>query len=84
MEASHDPLGTGMMSSLLHLKKNFYFIEVWLIYNVVFLSAVWHGDSFIQMYTFFLIFFSTTVYCGILTVVPCAVAWGLVVYPAYI
>ena len=52
--------------------KNIYFIDVWLSYNVVLISAVWHSDSFIQMYTLLFILFSTTVYSRILTIVPCA------------
>jgi len=52
--------------------KNIYFIDVWLSYNVVFISAVRHSDSFIQMYTLLFILFSTTVYSRILTIVPCA------------
>ena len=52
-----------------------YFIEVWLIYNVVLISAVQQSDSVIHIYiyTFFFIFFSMMVYHRILNIVPCAI-----------
>ena len=34
----------------------YFFIEVWLIYNVVPMSAIQHSDSDLYMYTFFLFF----------------------------
>ena len=51
----------------------FYFIEVWLIYSVVLISAVQQSDSLTHIYTFFFIFFSTVVYHRILNIVPCAI-----------
>lgn len=58
------------------------FIEVWLIYNAVFISAVQQFDSVVHTRTFFLIFLSTMVYARILNVVPCATQQDLVVYPS--
>ena len=51
----------------------FYFIEVQLTYNVVFISAVQQSDSVIHIYTFFFIFFSIIFYHRILDIVPCAI-----------
>ena len=48
------------------------FIKVQLIYSIVQVSAIQHGDSDIQIYTFFFIFFSIMVYPRRLNIVPYA------------
>ena len=60
-------------------------MKVWLIYNVVLISTVWHTQLHIYIYiyththtqththTFFFIFFSIMVYHKILNIVPCAI-----------
>ena len=50
-----------------------YFIEVWLIYNVLLISVVKHSDSVIHIYLFFFIFLSVMVCYMILTIVPCVI-----------
>ena len=62
----------------------FFLIKVYLICNVVLISAVEQNDSVIHMCTFFFIFFSTMAYPRILNIVPCAIQWDLVVYLSYI
>lgn len=52
---------------------NLFFIEVYLIYNVVLISDAQQNDSVIHIYTSFFIFFSTMVYARILNIVPCPV-----------
>ena len=47
------------------------FIEIYLIYNAVFISAVWQSITVIFVFSF--IFFSIVVYHKILNIVPCAV-----------
>ena len=47
------------------------FVEVWLIYNVVLISAVHQSDSDIYIYTLFFVFFSIMVYPRRLDRVPC-------------
>ena len=63
--------------------KKFYFIDVYLIYNVVLISAIQQCDSVTHtyIYTFFFIFFSIMVYLRILNIVPCALQQDLVAYP---
>ena len=51
----------------------YFFIEVYLIYNVVLISAVQQSDSVIHIYTFFFILFFIMVYPSILSIVPCAI-----------
>ena len=62
-----------------HLKKIF-FIEVWVIYKVVLITAVWQTFSDACTHTRFFVFFSTTDYHRISNVVPCAVPWAPVAY----
>ena len=51
-----------------------YFIEMYLIYNVVLVSGVQQSDSVIQhIYLFFSRFFSLIGYCKMLTLGPCAI-----------
>ena len=57
----------------------FSFIEVYLIYNVVLVSAVQQSDSLIHIYIYIFIYFSIMVYQRILNIVPCAIQWDLVV-----
>ena len=47
-------------------------IEVQLIYNVVFITAIQQSDSVIHIHLFFFMVFSTIVFHRILNVVPCA------------
>ena len=54
-----------------------FFIEVQLIYNVVFISAVEQNYVVIYMYTLFFIFFSIMVYSRIVNGVPGALLWFL-------
>ena len=55
------------------------FMEVWLIYNAVLISAVQQTDSVIHMYIFVFIFFSIMVWHTMLNIVPSAVQQDLVV-----
>ena len=57
-------------------------IEVYLIYDVVFISGIQHSDS--VLYVFFFRFFSLIGYYKILSRVPCAMQQDLVGYPFYI
>ena len=60
----------------------YVFIEGQLIYNVL-ISGVRQSDSILYTHAYF-IFFTIMAYHGILTLVPCAVQYDLVVYPFYI
>ena len=77
--------GTGSAKCILIL-----FIEVYLIYNVVLISAVQQSHSVIRTYSllyscytyiFSFIFFSMIVYLRRLNTIPCALQQGLVVDP---
>ena len=57
-------------------------IEVYLLYDVVFISGIQHSDS--VLYVFFFRFFSLIGYYKILSRVPCAMQQDLVGYPFYI
>ena len=48
---------------------NLLFVEVWLIYNVVLISAIQQSGSVIHIYIFFFIL----VYPRIFNIVPCAI-----------
>ena len=54
---------------LLFLK--FYLIDIWLIYNVVLISAVQQSDSVMHTYTFFFYILFHMVHHRILNIVPC-------------
>ena len=53
------------------LKKNFFFIEVQLIYNVVLISSA--QQSYTHTHIFFLILFAIIVYHRILNIIPCGI-----------
>ena len=62
----------------------FLFNEILLIDNVVLISAVQQSDSFIHIYTSFLIFFSIMVYHRILSRVPVLYSKALLfIHPIY-
>ena len=70
----------GNPSSFLFL---FYFVEVWLIYNVGFISAVQPSDSlyiYIHSYSYFFIM----IYRRILDIAPSAIRQDLVAHPSRI
>ena len=54
---------------------NFFFIEMWLNYSIVVITAEQQRDSavHISMYTFFFIFFSIMIFHKILNIVPCVI-----------
>ena len=58
-----------------------YFIEVYLIYNIVLISTVQQSDSVIPIHIFLFIFFFIMVYHRMPNIVPCAIQWDPVVYP---
>lgn len=58
--------------------------EVWLIYNVVFLSGVQHSDLVIHICLTFFRFFPIMVYYRMLIIVPFALQSVLVGYLLYI
>jgi len=62
-------------------KYSWFRTRQWLIYNVVFISAVQQSDSVIHMYILFFTFFSIMVSHRILNIVPYALQQDLIVYP---
>ena len=80
-----DGSSISVLSSLhaLLLLLLFFLIEVWLIYNVVLISAVQQSESVIHIYTFFFIFFSIMVYPRTLNIVHCTTQQNLVVHLFY-
>ena len=73
------PLMPGIFQEYTLSFKKMYHIQVWLIYNVVLISALRQSD--VVILTFFFMFFSIVVYHSTLTMVPYTRQQDVVFYP---